>query len=112
MKNIKFLSVFLVVVVAACNPSASTSSPGQGATVQSDPTQTKISWSAALGEQQGFYVEESTDGINFSRVQVVPNGTNTAIVSGLLPGHTYSFRVRAYNQVGNSPYTATVVVSR
>jgi titin len=64
-----------------------------------------LTWGANAGEQTGFYIEQSSDGINFTQVQSVPNGTNQAMISGLYTGKTYYFRIRGYNPAGNSPYS-------
>lgn len=99
MKRLTVCSLFLLLVGAAgCNDPTS--------------TQAQISWNADLGEQQGFLIEQSTDNVNFTQVASVANGTNTATVTGLSTGHTYYFRVRAYNQSGDSPYSPVVSVVR
>ena len=70
--------------------------------------QIQLSWNANAGAQSGFYLETSRDGVSFQQSQQVLDPTNTAIISGLISGQKYYFRVRAYNQVGDSPYTAVV----
>jgi hypothetical protein len=69
--------------------------------------QVNLAWSAVAGAQEGFYVEESTNGNTFTQISTVPDGINTLSVSVPSPG-VYYFRVRSYNQAGTSPYTAVV----
>src|SRR5947209_6786858 len=53
--------------------------------------------------ESGFYIERSDDGGD-TWFQVATAGVNATAYSltGLRPGTPYSFRVRAFNSVGNS----------
>src|SRR6185295_11261331 len=74
-------------------------------------TQINLTWTDNANNEDGFHIERSTDNLNFSEL----NSTALNIVSysdvGLTAGSTYYYRVRAYNVVGNSGYTNTVVAS-
>ncbi len=110
MKKIASWTAILLMTMGCDNISSKAGSPSSG--ILSDPTQAQITWNADLGEQQGFYVEQSTDGVSFAQVLSVTNGVNAATVSGLSTGHTYYFKVRAYNQIGSSADSPVVTVSR
>ncbi len=69
-----------------------------------------LSWKANLGEQQGFNIEQSTDGANYAQIQSVPDGVNSLKVN-VTKGKNYYFRVRGYNQVGLSAYSSIVMGS-
>ena len=77
-------------------------------------TQVKLTWTDnAAGNESGFVVERSTDGINFTQIGVSATGVTTYTDSaGILAGMTYSYRVAATNSVGKSGYsniaTATI----
>jgi hypothetical protein len=62
-----------------------------------------LSWNASTGTVQGYKVEASLDGTKF--VELGTTSGSAVSISGLPTGATYYFRVRAYNQGGNSGYT-------
>jgi hypothetical protein len=70
----------------------------------------QLNWTASSGSPIGYYVEQSSNGgATFTQVQTVT--TPTARVTGLVQGTTYQFRIRAYNQGGDSTYTSVISVS-
>ncbi|HWA96986.1 MAG TPA: fibronectin type III domain-containing protein, partial [Pirellulales bacterium] len=66
-----------------------------------------LSWSDVLGYEDGFKVEMSTDGVNFTQIAVLAAGSLSYTATGLSLSTTYTFRVRAYNAFGNSAYSNT-----
>jgi titin len=66
----------------------------------------QLTWTAATGSPAGYYIEQSTDGVNFSQVAISTG--NSAQISGVASGITYYYRIRAYNAGGTSAYTAVV----
>jgi hypothetical protein len=74
-------------------------------------TQINLAWADQSGNETGFKVERSTDGVSFT--QVATTGANVAAygATGLAAGTTYHFRVRAYNGDGNSAYTNSAVAA-
>ncbi len=75
-------------------------------------SQVELSWTVDPSSQQdGFVVEQSTDGTNFTEVATTVGSDGTgATVTDLLPSTTYWFRVRAYNGMGDSGTTGAVEV--
>src|SRR5206468_749525 len=69
----------------------------------------KLTWTDNANNEDGFKIEES-DGGDFSEIASLTLNTGTYTRSGLLPGKTYAYRVRAYNSNGASDY-ATIVVA-
>lgn len=67
--------------------------------------QIQLSWSDNSSDEFGFYVEKSSDGVNFVQIDIVQSNVTTYLVSGLLPGTTYTFQIRAFNATGNSAYS-------
>jgi hypothetical protein len=118
MKNLKMRKVltliFLLGAAGGCSQSPKISglstpapaSQGSGPT-NGSPLQVQLAWNANKGEQQGFYVEQSSDGTNFTQVLSVPDGTYAATIPVSAAGNYY-FRLRGYNQSGTSPYTAVI----
>src|SRR5581483_11457602 len=95
-----------------------------GATAAVPPAPTGLSASAVSSSQiqlawtpgdtsntTGFKVERSTDGVNFTPVATVDAATTSYTDTGLSAGTTYIYRVRAYNDAGNSGYSNTASAS-
>jgi len=97
-------------MLAACNMPGSNSSSDFGQRQAQLTDSVQLSWQAATGATQGYLIEQSQDGVNFTQVQSV-GAVTSARVSGLNPGQTYYFRIRAYNVVGNSGYSQIVSVT-
>jgi polygalacturonase len=70
-----------------------------------------LSWADTSTNENGFKVERSLDGINFTQIaQVLTNVTNYRN-TGLFPNTTYFYRVRAYNTGGASTFSAVASAS-
>jgi fibronectin type 3 domain-containing protein len=71
-----------------------------------------LAWSDNSTNEDGFRVERSTDGVNFTQLVLTTNASY--MDQGIVAGTKYYYRVQAYNNAGNSAYTntanATVVV--
>src|SRR5205814_904356 len=67
--------------------------------------QINLSWTDNSGNETGFLIERSTDGVNFT--QVASMGVNVTSYSntGLAPSTQYYYRIRATNSTGNSGYS-------
>lgn len=70
----------------------------------------QLNWKSNVGEQQGFYIEQSTDGVSYTQIQDIPDGVNTTNVN-VTRGQMYYFRMRGYNQAGPSAYSTIVMGS-
>lgn len=110
------MSLFaLTMLCAGCTSGFSPYSNLSQSSLSSSPynpanPQMQLTWKANRGEQQGFYIEQSTDGKTYSQIQIVPDGVSSTKVS-VVKGQKYYFRVRGYNQVGPSPYSSIVMGS-
>jgi hypothetical protein len=65
-----------------------------------------LSWTDQSDNETGFRIERSPDGVNFAQIASVGANVMSYGSTGLGAGTKYYYRVRAYNAVGNSPYTA------
>jgi len=76
------------------------------------PSHLSIAWQDNSANEDGFKVEKSTDGVNFTEVAATQaNGTATNFFN-IAPNGTYYFRVYAYNAAGRSEhYSNTLVVN-
>jgi len=73
-------------------------------------SQVKLTWADLAINESGFKIEQSSDGSNFTEIGTVASDTSTFSISGLSGLTTYTFRVRAYNALGDSGY-ATITVT-
>ena len=73
-----------------------------------------LHWNDNSNNEAGFRVEGSQDGATFIEYQQKPANVTDGNDWGLDEGHTYWYRVRAYNANGNSAYSnvAQVITSQ
>ncbi|MDX1934419.1 MAG: galactose oxidase-like domain-containing protein, partial [Capsulimonadales bacterium] len=68
-------------------------------------TRIALSWVDNATNEQGFYIERSTDGVTFAQIARVGPNARTYGNGGLPRKTRYSYRVRAYNATGPSGYS-------
>ncbi|MCP4137737.1 MAG: hypothetical protein GY754_42630 [bacterium] len=66
-----------------------------------------ISWNDNSGNESGFRIERSPDGSAFTEITTVAANVTSYADTGLTPDSAYFYRVRAYNDIGNSAYSNT-----
>jgi predicted phage tail protein len=66
-----------------------------------------LSWTDLSGNESGFKVERSVDGVSFGPIATTGANTATYADTSLAPASTYHYRVRAYNAGGDSAYSNT-----
>ena len=104
------------------NGGSSVTSPPAGISVGSIPSapgslsatvvtnyQIDLAWVPGSSSQSGFKLERSTDGTNFSQIGTTAAGTTAYSDTGLAIATAYYYRVRAYNALGDSPYSPTAL---
>jgi hypothetical protein len=78
------------------------------------PTVTKrdvtLTWTRATGEVQGYKIEGSLDNVNYIELGYI-NGQADGVILNLDTGLKYYFRVRSFNQGGNSAYSPVTSVA-
>jgi hypothetical protein len=70
-----------------------------------------LTWQDSSTGETGFRVERQTAGGAFQEIGTVPANSLSALVTGLSPGTSYGFRVRAVRTGGTSNATGTVTVT-
>ena len=88
-----------VVIVAPAAPS------GLSATVNASAIQ--LAWTDGSSNEDGFRIERSSDGVNFTQIGTVGANVVTYSDSGVTAGLSYTYRVAAYNSAGPSAYSNT-----
>ena len=69
--------------------------------------QIDLTWQDNSNNEDGFEIERSLDGSNFSQIDTVGADDNTYYDTGLAENTLYWYRVRAYNTGGDSGYSET-----
>jgi len=64
-----------------------------------------LNWTDNSSDELGFKLEQSSDGVNFSQVAMLPAGSTSFTVSDLVPTSKYYFRVRTFNLGWHSDYS-------
>jgi hypothetical protein len=71
----------------------------------------KLSWTDNSTDETGFYIEQSSDGTNYTVIGTVAADTTTFLNTGLPQVTKYYYRVRAFNASLISPYSAVFTTS-
>ena len=102
----------LFCVATLCLPAfAAPNAPTNLLASAASATQINLSWADDSSNEDGFKIERSVVGVNFSQIaQVLPN-TTIYRDTGAWPGTAYSYRVCAYASGGNSAYGGPVAVA-
>ena len=70
-------------------------------------SQINLSWTDNSNNENGFKVEQSTDGANFTQIAMLAGNTVSFSATGLSPSTTYTYRVMSFNDGGNSQFSNT-----
>lgn len=83
------------------------SAPGGLGATPLGTNEVELVWADNSTDEYGFNIEARSDtsGAVFTKVQTEAPSTTTTIVEGLSPATTYSFRVSAFNHIGQSGYS-------
>ena len=66
-----------------------------------------VTWSDNSMGEDGFKLERSTDGTTFSPLQTLPRNSTSYSDKAVVPGTTYTYRVKVFNWIGESFYSNT-----
>jgi hypothetical protein len=68
-------------------------------------TQINLAWTDNANSETGYYVERGVSGGGWTPIATLAANANSYANTGLMPGTTYGYRVRAYNAFGSSAYS-------
>ena len=81
--------------------------PSNASAAANSSNRIDVSWTDNSTNETGFYVFQSTDGVNFAKVGTLGANVKTYAAQNLQSNREYSFRVRAYNGSGSSSNSNT-----
>lgn len=94
-------------------PNGPPSAPSGLTAIALSRTDIQLSWtpSPSGSPATGFKIERSRSGGSFTQIATVASSVTSYRSTGLSRKSTYSYRVRAYNSVGNGPYSNTATAT-
>ena len=100
-------------VATAATPSASAvpTAPTNLKAAPMTSSSIALTWTDNSGNETGFKIERSRDGVSFSQIGTVGTNVTTFTDPNAIWRLTYYYRVRAYNAGGNSAYSNTVAAA-
>ena len=108
----KILYLFVVIIAYSCSTSSDDDGnsnttvvplPPTGLTGSViSPTQINLTWTDNSTNETGFKIERRTGSANYAVIGTVNQDVLNFSDSGLTPNTTYTYRVYAFNNVGNS----------
>ena len=103
-----FASIFALLVVCLTGAVDAQTIPSAPTNLTASATgpafQISLSWADTSTNEDGFKVERSLDGTNFTQIAQPLARTTGFLDAALFPSSTYYYRVLAYNSGGNSAY--------
>jgi phosphodiesterase/alkaline phosphatase D-like protein len=92
-------------VVNATTLDVPPAAPGNLTATAVSSNRVDLAWTDNAGNESGFLIERSTDGVNFTQIATVTANVTAYSNTGLSAATTYYYRVRATNSAGNSGYS-------
>ncbi|MBB1125319.1 M12 family metallo-peptidase [Thiospirillum jenense] len=81
------------------------------ATANTTNNSISLNWSDNAATETGYKVQSSLDGSNWTDIATLNSNATSYTDSNLISGMSYSYRVYAYNGIGNSAFSNTVTQS-
>jgi VCBS repeat-containing protein len=98
-------SATVTIIVQA--PTSIPAAPNALTATAVSPSQINLVWTDNSNNEDGFKIERSGNGSGWTQIATVGPNVRTYSSTGLVATKSYSYRVRAYNMLGNSAYSNT-----
>jgi outer membrane protein assembly factor BamB len=115
MKKVLYLGmvVFILVILASCIPDDTLppTTPNAPTNLEAEvisSSEIKLTWNDNSDNEVGFKIERKTDSTDWDEIKTVEANTITYTDTELTSNTRYYYRVKAYNQGGESAYSNTV----
>lgn len=95
-------------IAAASTGEQATTKPARPNNLQTKALSTseaRLTWSDNATDEWEYLIEIRYDGSSWEEMGAIPPNSTSILIFALDPGKTYSFRLRAKNAAGLSPYT-------
>lgn len=67
------------------------------------PSEISLLWTERATDEDGYRIERRTESGSYSVITTLPAETNTYLNAGLTDGTRYYYRIKAFNDIGDSP---------
>lgn len=94
----------------AIPPATPPNAPSVLSAVAISQTRIDLGWTDNAGDEVGFSIERATGAGPFAQIATVSANVVTYSDTTVVAATTYNYRVRAYNEIGNSAYSNTASV--
>ncbi|HEX5875607.1 MAG TPA: fibronectin type III domain-containing protein, partial [Pyrinomonadaceae bacterium] len=101
-----FIADYFRIVKGAAAPVPPAAPANLTATTVSS-SQINLSWTDNSNNENGFKVEQSTDGTTFTQIAMLGSNSVSFSATGLSASTTYHYRVVSFNDAGNSAFSNT-----
>ena len=113
MKKVLYLGmiVFILVILASCITTISP--PNAPTNLEAEAlssSEIKLSWNDNSDNEEGFKLERKTDSSEWNEIATVNANTTTYNDKDLTPNTKYYYRVKSYNQGGESEYSEIISI--
>ena len=104
------LSATATVTITVNAPTAVPPAPSGLTATAISRSRIDLAWTDNANTETGFKIERSANGTSWSQIATLGPNVTSYSSTGLSANKTYYYRVRAYNALGNSPYSNTAPV--
>lgn len=96
MKKYLIISSVFLLIAGSVSAAQPISAPSDLSAIAVSSSQINLNWQDNSSNENGFSIERSTNGVNFSEITEVGSGVTSYSDTGLSENTTYYYRVRAF----------------